>query len=210
MNSIESYKNQIQQIAENSQISFNPNKTALLVIDVVNDGNSEEGFFKKVLKADISMFQGIENNVVELISACKQASIPTICVYSIFDFDYIPDSMRKRFEARKIKGLSTKGSWGAQIINKLLDTRPDFILIKSHYSPFSRLHSFMYKPNGNKIMRDYLTEANNVNIENINDYLKNGRVVALDTFLRARGIDTLIITGSATHVCEDAAVSAAS
>ena len=63
---------------------------------------------------------------------------------------------------------------------------------------------------GNKIMRDYLTEANNVNIENINDYLKNGRVVALDTFLRARGIDTLIITGSATHVCEDAAVSAAS
>lgn len=230
---IETYKNQIHQIAENSNIYINPKKTLLLVIDVVNDGNSNEGFFKKVLKFDISMLQEIENNLVKLISACKKVKIPVICVSAIYDFEYIPDAMRKRFEAMGIKGgLAPKGAWGSQIIDKLLKLNPDFILVKSHYSSFSKLHSFMYKPktnkeleeymklpsqedskikaSGKKIMQDYFKDAENPNIKDIDKHFANGDVATLSTFLKLKGIDTLIITGGSTHVCEDAAVCSAS
>ena len=108
---IETYKKQILQIAEGLNISIDPKKTLLLVVDVVNDGNSDEGFFKKLLKFDISMFQGIEENLVNLISACKKVKIPVVCVSAIYDFEYIPNAMRKRFEAMGIKvGLASKGT----------------------------------------------------------------------------------------------------
>lgn len=232
MNPIEDYKNQIFQIAENSEISIDPKKTLLLAVDVVNDGNSDEGFFKKVLKFDISMFQGIEDNLAKLVSACKKAKIPVVCVSAIYDFEYIPAAMRKRFEAMEIKGgLAPKGAWGSQIIDKLLNLNPDFILVKSHYSSFSKLHSFLFKPKANndleeylklpakedakmksqggKTMQDYFKEAENPVID-IDKHLNGGGVTTLSAFLKMKGIDTLIITGGSTHVCEDAAISAAS
>lgn len=232
MNPTETYRNQIQQIAEHTEISIDPRKTLLLVVDMVNDGISDDGFFKKVLKFDISMFQGIENNVADLLSACKRAQIPTVCVSAIYDFEYIPEAMRKRFEAMGIRGgLAPKGAWGSQIADKLLNLKPDFILVKSHYSSFSRMHSFMFKPRtnedleeylklpakedtkvksqGKKVMQDYFKEAANP-AKDIGRHLSNGGVVTLGAFLKAKGIDTLIMTGGSTHVCEDAAVSAAS
>lgn len=227
MNQQEIYKNQIQQIAENSSVEINPKKTLLLIVDVVNDGNSDDGFFKKVLKFDISMFQKIEDNLVKLLLACKEVSIPTVCVSAIYDFAYIPEPMRKRFEAMGIKGgLAPKGAWGSQIIDKLISSKPDFILVKSHYSSFSKLHSFMYrlglnpkleeyltcpaekdkeiKDSGQKIMQDYFKEAEGTkNLEGVG-------VITLKNFIENAGIDTIIIAGGSTHVCEDAAISAAS
>jgi nicotinamidase-related amidase len=227
MNQQEIYKNQIEQIAENSSIEIDPEKTLLLVVDVVNDGSSDDGFFKKVLKFDISMFQKIEDNLEKIISACKNISIPTVCVSAVYDFAYIPSPMRKRFEAMGIKGgLAPKGAWGSQIIDKLLNLKPDFILIKSHYSSFSKLHSFMYQPGlnselekylkystekdeeiktrGQKIMQDYFREAEETKS------IDGTGVITLKNFIENKGIDTLIITGGSTHVCEDAAISAAS
>ena len=233
MEPIKTFKNQMQKIAEDSVIFINPKKTLLLVVDVVNDGNSDRGFFKKILKFDISMFQNIENNLVKLISACKKANIPVVCTSAIYDFEYIPNAMRKRFEAIGIKGgLAQKGAWGSQIIDKLLKQKLDFILIKSHYSSFSRLHSFMFKPQknlelekylklpakedtkikskGGKIMQDYFKDADTLVVKDIDNHLDKGGVVTLDVFLKMKGINTIIITGGSTHVCEDAAVCAAS
>lgn len=233
MNLIENYKNQIQQIAERSDISIDPKNTLLLIVDIMNDGNSDEGFFKKVLQFDISMFQNIEDNLVQLMSSCKKALIPVVCVSSIYNSEYIPPAMRKRFEAMgMLGGLDPKGSWGSRIIAKLLKLNPDLILIKSHYSVFSKLYSFAYKPNtnqelenylmlpaqndakitsqGGKTMQNYFQEADKAEIKNIDTHLDNGGIVTLEIFLKMKAINTLIITGGSTHVCEDAAVAAAS
>jgi nicotinamidase-related amidase len=199
----------------------------------MNDGNREEGFLKKVLDCDISMFQSIENNLIQLVSACKAASIPVACVTSIYDFEYISVAMRSRLEAMGIRGeMDPKGAWGSQIIAELLALDPDYILVKSHYSAFSRLHSFIYKPGtnkaledylrlpaeddenvklqGGKTMHDYFQEADDPQIDSIDQHLNSGGVASFEGLLRQKGIQTLIITGGSTHVCEDAAVSGAS
>lgn len=219
----EIYKKQIEEMAK-GQISIDPQRTLLLVVDMMNDGNSDEGFFKKVLGADISMFQAIEDNVVRLMRACKAVDIPRVCVQSIYDFAYISDAMRQRFEAMGIQDgqLAPKGAWGSQIIDKLLAEKPEYILIKSHYSALNKNYSFMYNPEAekNSEFEKYLqlpAEADKI----IDDEYTGTLRYYIDIANRARrfryladfmsyNVNTVIITGGSTHVCEDATISAIS
>ena len=225
-------KNMIEGMANRSNIDINRRKTALICVDLLNDGNNDKGFFKQRLGFDISLMQKIEPKVIELIKTCKRYNIPIIGVQAIYDFDYIPTSMRKRFEAMGIKegGLSLKGSWGSEIIPELKKIGLDLILVKSHYSAFSPGRTFGFRPgnkeveqymkisskedeklksNEIKVMPGYFKEAN-ASKKDIGACLKNNGVVSLDNYLRDKNIDTLIIVGASTHVCIDSTVSGAS
>jgi len=227
---MDQYEQMIKGIAEASNPGLDKSKTALVCIDLVNDGNDENGFFKKVLNFDISLIQKIELNVMKIIEACKSKDIPIIAVQAIYDFDYIPFAMKERFEAMGIKGgLAPKGAWGSEIISKIKRVGIDLILVKSHYSAFS-IKTFGYKPgnkeveeylklsaqedpkiksSGKKIMFDYFKESQLIQ-KNVDGHLESGGVVNLDNYLKSKGIDTLIIVGASTHVCVDSTVAGAS
>ncbi len=228
---MEELKNMIGNMAENSKLDINRDKTALICIDLLNDGNNDKGFFKQKLGFDISLMQDIEPRVIELVEICKKYNIPIIGVQAIYDFRYIPKSMHKRFEAMGIKGgLSLKGSWGSEIIPELKNMGLDLILVKSHYSAFSPERTFGFRP-GNKeveqymklsaeqdpklksdrkkIITDYFREAQ-VYKNNVDTHLDNGGVISLDNYFKSKNIDTLIIVGASTHVCIDSTVSGAS
>lgn len=228
---MEELKNMIENMANISNVDINRKKTALICVDLLNDGNNDNGFFKQKLGFDIALMNNIEPKVIELIKTCKRYNIPVIGVQAIYDFEYIPESMHKSFEAMGIKdGLSVKGSWGSEIIPKVKDTGLDLVLIKSHYSAFSPGRTFGFRPgnkeveqyiklsakedaklksDGRKIMVDYFKEAN-ISKNNTDTYLDNNGVVSLDNYLKDKNIDTLIIVGASTHVCVDSTVSGAS
>lgn len=228
---MEQYKQMIQGMAGQSNPQLEPNRTGLLVIDLVNDGNDDNGFFKTKLGFDISLLQKVEPNVISLVRASKKAGIPVIGVQAIYDFGYIPEPMRERFEAMGIKGgLAPKGAWGSEIIPQLRNSGLDLILVKSHYSAFAPGRTFAFRPvnseleeymrlsasednklreEGKRTMLDYFAEAQ-VHRENVDSYLDLGGVVSLDNYLRAKGIDTLIVTGASTHVCVNSTIAGAS
>lgn len=227
---MEQYKQMIQNFVGQSNPQLDVNKTGLLVIDVVNDGNDDNGFFKTKFGFDISLLQEIVSNVISLIEASKKVGIPVIGVQAIYDFGYIHEPMRERFEAMGIKGgLAPKGAFGSDIISKIRDYKLDIILVKSHYSAFAPGRTFAFRPGnseleeymrlpasedtklqseGRKTMLDYFTEAQ-MNRENIECHLDQGRVVSLDSYLRGKDIDTLIVTGASTHVCVNSTIAGA-
>jgi nicotinamidase-related amidase len=236
---IKIYKQQIEQMAK-GQITLDPSRTLLLVVDMVNDGCRDEGSFKKIMNADISMFQAIEPNIIALMRACKTGGIPRICVQSIYDFAYIPAAMRQRFEAMGIQDgqIAPKGSWGSQIIDTLLAEKPEYILVKSHYSAFAKPYSLIYQTdlyqgqtsfhiNGNlpetkafirllnqkkKIAKNKMHDKYCISAENRDITTTLEFLMKGHPFIDNTKVkyDTIIITGGSTHVCEDAAVSSAS
>lgn len=228
---MEPLKQMIQGMAGQSNPQLDVNRTGLLVIDVVNDGNDDDGFFKTKLGFDISLLQQVEPNVISLVEASKKAGIPVIGVQAIYDFGYIPEPMRERFQAMGIQGgLAPKGAWGSDIIPKMKDVGLNLVLVKSHYSAFSPGRTFAFRSGnsaleeymglassedprlqeeGKKTMLDYFAEAQ-VNREDVDSHLDQGGVVSLDNYLRGKGIDTLIVSGASTHVCVNSTIAGAS
>ena len=228
---MEPLKQMIQGMAEQSTPQLDSSKTALLVVDLVNDGNDENGFFKTKLGFDIALLQEIEPNVVSLVEESKKVGIPIVGVQAIYDFGYIPEPMRERFQAMGIKGgLAPKGTWGSDIIPKIRNLGLDLILVKSHYSAFAPGRTFGYRPGnsaleeymrlpasddvrlqgeGKKTMLDYFAEAQ-VKREEVDAHLNQNGVVGLNHYLRGKGIDTLIVVGASTHVCINSTIAGAS
>lgn len=231
---IESMKQQVLATATASdQVNINASKSMLLIIDLVNDGVSEEGFLKSMLKADISYLQSVESPTVKLVKRAQAAGVVTCFVQPIYDFCYLLPAMREQFESHGIPDvLYKKGAWGTQLVASLPD--PDLQLVKSNFSMFSR-HSFLFDPSkhpeiseylsvesggdhvlqakGKNTLLDYFGEAAansaEVSPSDLDQMLKQG-VLSLDAYLQAKGIETLIIGGVSTHVCVDAAVTGAS
>lgn len=224
-------KSQIEEMGKNTQINIDPENTLLLIVDMMNAAKEEAKPDSK-LDFDTTMFREIQDNVLALTSACKQAGVPVACVSCVYDSDYLPASMRNRFKAMGISGLmSPKGSWGAQVLDELLALNPEYILLKSHFSAFARAHTLAYKPGTNqafqdylalpasadkkvksdngKILSDYYLEAHALKDGNIDEHLNKGGVASLDAILEEKGVSTLIVVGGSTHVCLDAAVCSA-
>ena len=219
---MEKYKKMVEGMAAISNPRIDKDKTALVCIDLVNDGSDDNGVFKKFLNYDISLIQEIEPNVVKLVNTSKKAGIPVIGVQTIYDFDYITAPMKERFEAMGIKGgLAPKGAWGSEIIPKIKNLGLDLILVKSHYSAFSPEKTFAYKP-GNQEIEEYMklpasedSKLKAAGKRTMLDFfgdakLNKNELTSLDSYLKSKGIDTLIITGASTHVCVDSTVAAAS
>lgn len=229
---VEDFKSQvINNVNSSDELFLDPKKTLLLVVDMVNDSNRQEGFLAKG-GSDISMELAAESASIKIINRCKEAGLPVCYVKPIYDFKYLLEPMKVQFQASGLPDmLFKKGEWGSEFIDTLPE--PDLCLIKSHFSSFSP-HSFVYsqktnsdikeylslpeekdshlKDKGKKIMFDFFLEAQKnhalADKSNIDNILDN-EVVSFHAYLESKGIDSLIIIGGSTHVCVDAAISGA-
>lgn len=219
----------VMEIAEAApEYKVDPSKTLLLVVDLQNDGGREEGFAGKA-RFDVSLEQKIEPVVAKLVKRAQQAGVSACYVQCIYDFHYLIPNMREQFEMVKLpEGMCNKGTWGAKFVDTL--PKPDLWLVKSHFSSFSP-YTFLFDPELQPEIVEYLSlpaerdeELKKQNKKTLHDYFLEAQahsavatssnidklmamgVVGFDAYLKAKGIDTIIITGASTHVCVDAAV----
>ncbi len=95
---VENIKSQVlNNVKDSEDILVNPKKTLLLVVDMVNDSNREEGFLGKG-GSNISMALSIEPAVIDIINKCKNAPLKVCYVKPIYDFNYLLKPMRQQFQ----------------------------------------------------------------------------------------------------------------
>lgn len=207
-------------------ISVN-NNSALIVIDMINDGCRKGGVFEKI-GFDISSFNKIENNVAELASHFSKKGFEVIYVRTLYDFEFISEPMIEKF---KVFGLdkiefSRKGMWGSQLIDTLPDVATAFV-VKSNYSAFSAGYSALFDKQSLKENADYFQSTSNSDIAlrkqgrpTIKDFYKQSLEneivfimkneinfpISLHAYLKSKSIDTVVCVGGSTHVCLGATV----
>jgi len=178
---IEKVKRDLDIKASAANVIIVAAKSALIVVDMINDGLREGGAFH-AMGYDITRFQSIEPNIIRLVDVFKKHSIPIVYVTSYYDSKYLPSPMRKKFKEMGIEGspFARKGTWGTEFI----DTLPrinDYRVIKSHFSPFAEGFSLVLKEGLNYQLEEYLKLTANED-EEIN---KRGGPVLTDFYLKA-------------------------
>jgi nicotinamidase-related amidase len=212
--------------------TIDPTRTALIVVDIANDVVHPDGAFASNPELDNSLYRDSLATLLRLVDACRAADMMWVAVCSAYDASYLPEPMRQRLDAMGILGAaSPKGAWGSDVIDDLIERQPDLRVLKSHFSPFSPnavcwrpgaaadLDAYLASPvtadagraaDGRPTLTDLFALAASEGTTDTLDRLSAGSVASLDATLRAHDIDTLIVAGGATHVCEDATVAAAS
>jgi nicotinamidase-related amidase len=207
-------------------ISIN-NNSALIVIDMINDGCRKGGVFETI-GFDIAAFNNIEKNVAELANHFSKKGIEIIYVRTLYDFDYIPEPMIDKFKAFGLDKFefSKKGMWGSQLIDTLPDVATAFV-VKSNYSAFSEGFSALFDKKSLKENTDYFLSTSSLDSEfkkkgklTIKDFYKQSLEnevmfmikneinfpISLHGYLKSKRIDTVVCVGGSTHVCLGATV----
>jgi len=104
------------------EIKLDPRKTAVLVVDMVNDFFEENGVM--VLEGGKVLYKPIQR----LLNAAREAKIPVFWVNQTL---YPGD---KLFEKRIVHCI--EGTWGAQVVDALPVMLEDTIIAKRRYSGF--------------------------------------------------------------------------
>jgi ureidoacrylate peracid hydrolase len=104
------------------EIKLDPRKTAILVVDMVNDFFEENGVM--VLEGGKVLYRPIQR----LLNAAREAKIPVFWVNQTL---YPGD---KLFEKRIVHCI--EGTWGAQIVDALSVLPEDIVIAKRRYSGF--------------------------------------------------------------------------
>jgi ureidoacrylate peracid hydrolase len=156
-------------------ITFAPEKTALIVVDMQNAYASPGGYLD-LAGFDVSATRPVIDNINTAVAAARAAGMLIIWFQNGWDDEYVeaggPGSpnfhksnalktMRKQPE---LQGkLLAKGGWDYQLVDELVPHPGDIVLPKPRYSGFFN--------------------------------------TPLDSLLRGRGIRHLVFTGIATNVC---------
>jgi ureidoacrylate peracid hydrolase len=156
-------------------IAFDPEATALIVVDMQN-AYATQGGYLDLAGFDVSGTGPVIAQIARAVKAARAAGIRVVWFQNGWDPDYVeaggPGSpnwhksnalktMRRRPEMNE--RLLAKGTWDYALVDALQPEPGDIVLPKPRYSGF------------------YNTP--------------------LDSMLRARGIRTLVFTGIATNVC---------
>lgn len=164
-------------------VSFDLNKTAVIVVDMQNDFGAENGMFHRA-GIDISMIQAAVAPTVKVLTAAKLSRIPIIYLKMGFHADLSnagskdsPNYMRHQMLGvgavvqapdDSTSRILIRDTWNTDILTALAPQPEDIVLYKHRFSGF------------------YETE--------------------LDTLLKQRDIKHLIVTGCTTSVCVDATI----
>ncbi len=205
-------------------------RAALLCIDMQCDELDDGGFLGGTLGFDVGRYREVAPRVVALVRGCRALRVPVVAVQAVYDSAYLNPPMRERFAALPgADAYARKGDPGTACLPEILAAGVDLIVPKSHYSAFAPGRSFGYRPGnagldaymrrpasddptiaarGGRTMTDYFAAARTPP-RDPDAHLDGGGVVALDDYLRGKGVDTVIIAGGSTHVCVDAAVGGA-
>ena len=117
---------------EETEISFPPNRTALLIIDPVNDFLSEGGADWDMTKTTVEMNNVIEN-LKRLIEGTRELSIPVLFSPMAFtEEDYAKEHLQRRSGINRYmfeKKMFLAGSWGADFHPDLQPQVGDIVLL---------------------------------------------------------------------------------
>lgn len=125
------------------KLEWNPQHSALLIVDVQNDYCHKEGCLAQQ-DLDVSMVEEMMPNLKNMISAMKELSVPIIYIQTIHEDSTDSETWIKRLKGKNQKNLCRKDTWGAQFY-QLEPDKDDVIVIKHRYSAFihTRLESVL-------------------------------------------------------------------
>lgn len=156
-------------------ISFSPEQSALIVVDMQNAYASKGGYLD-LAGFDVSATGPVIEKINIAVSAARAAGIPVIWFQNGWDEQYVEaggpgspnwhksNALKTMRQRPELEGkLLAKGSWDYQLVDALKPEPGDILLPKPRYSGFFN--------------------------------------TPLDSILRSRGIRQLFFTGIATNVC---------
>ncbi|MEK5382131.1 cysteine hydrolase family protein [Niallia sp. FSL W8-0635] len=125
------------------KLEWNPQHSALLIVDVQNDYCHKEGCLAQQ-DLDVSMVEEMMPNLKNMISAMKEINVPIIYIQTIHEDSTDSETWIKRLKGKNQKNLCRKDTWGAQFY-QLEPDKDDVIVIKHRYSAFihTRLESVL-------------------------------------------------------------------
>ncbi|KEA52568.1 amidohydrolase [Mangrovibacter sp. MFB070] len=156
-------------------ISFSPEQSALIVVDMQNAYASKGGYLD-LAGFDVSATGPVIEKINIAVSAARAAGIPVIWFQNGWDEQYVEaggpgspnwhksNALKTMRQRPELEGkLLAKGGWDYQLVDALKPEPGDILLPKPRYSGFFN--------------------------------------TPLDSILRSRGIRQLFFTGIATNVC---------
>lgn len=125
------------------KLEWNPQHSALLIVDVQNDYCHKEGCLAQQ-DLDVSMVEEMMPNLKNMISAMKEINVPIIYIQTIHEDSTDSETWIKRLKGKNQKNLCRKDTWGAKFY-QLEPDKDDVIVIKHRYSAFihTRLESVL-------------------------------------------------------------------
>jgi ureidoacrylate peracid hydrolase len=142
-----------------------PQRAAVLVIDMQNDFCSDGGFLDR-LGVDLGQIKAIIPRIKDVLEKAREHGVLVLHAYYDGDPKYFVGPMLERLERKnESEPYCMPGSWGIEIVAELQPRGDEIVIPKHRYSAF------------------FGTD--------------------LDMLLKARGIQTLVLAGTATNNCVD-------
>ncbi|MCF2647736.1 cysteine hydrolase [Niallia circulans] len=125
------------------KLEWNPQHSALLIVDVQNDYCHKEGCLAKQ-DLDVSMVEEMMPNLKNMIATMKEENVPIIYIQTIHENSTDSETWIKRLKGKNQTNLCRKDTWGAEFY-QLEPDNDDVIVIKHRYSAFinTRLDSVL-------------------------------------------------------------------
>ncbi|HHB7984995.1 TPA: pyrimidine utilization protein B [Klebsiella pneumoniae] len=161
--------------ARPESLTFAPQQSALIVVDMQNAYASQGGYLD-LAGFDVSATQPVIDNINTAVAAARAAGMLIIWFQNGWDDQYVEaggpgspnyhksNALKTMRQRPELQGkLLAKGGWDYQLVDELTPQEGDIVLPKPRYSGFFN--------------------------------------TPLDSILRSRGIRHLVFTGIATNVC---------
>lgn len=161
--------------ARPESLTFAPQQSALIVVDMQNAYASQGGYLD-LAGFDVSATRSVIDNINTAVAAARAAGILIIWFQNGWDDQYVEaggpgspnyhksNALKTMRQRPELQGkLLAKGGWDYQLVDELTPQEGDIVLPKPRYSGFFN--------------------------------------TPLDSILRSRGIRHLVFTGIATNVC---------
>ena len=161
--------------ARPESLSFAPQQSALIVVDMQNAYASQGGYLD-LAGFDVSATRPVIDNINTAVAAARAAGMLIIWFQNGWDDQYVEaggpgspnyhksNALKTMRQRPELQGkLLAKGGWDYQLVDELTPQEGDIVLPKPRYSGFFN--------------------------------------TPLDSILRSRGIRHLVFTGIATNVC---------
>jgi nicotinamidase-related amidase len=114
------------EVPEPKAVRLNPKKSALVIIDMVNDFCTAEGMMSMSARR-----VAVVKPIKALLARCRKAGIPVIHVQTVRD----PDA--PEFTRFGLKPFVMRGTWGAQIVDELTPLPSETVVEKNSHDCFN-------------------------------------------------------------------------
>ena len=169
--------------ARPEEVSFDPRRTAVIVIDMQNDFGSRGGMFD-IAGIDIAPIERLVPRIARVLDAARSAGLLVVYTRQEHNPDLSDaggEQSPHRIKHRRMNvgrgvtapdgsesGILVRDTWNTAIVSELAPKPGDVVVSKHRYSAFFE--------------------------------------TSLDSILRARHIDTLVFTGATTSICVESTV----